>query len=100
MALILWTRLFIEAQGYTVNDNVVYQDNQKAILLENNGKRSSSKKTRHIEIRYFFITDNIQQKQMRVEYCPTELMRADFMTKPLQGATFRRFRQQTLNLPQ
>ena len=100
MALILWTRLFIEAQGYTVNDNVVYQDNQSAILLENNGKRSSSKKTCHIEIRYFFITDNIRRKQMRVEYCPSELMCADFMTKPLQGATFRRFRQQTLNLPQ
>ena len=86
MALIVWTRMFLEAQGYHVTDNVVYQDNQSAILLESNGKRSSSKKTRHIEIRYFFITDNIRRKQMRVEYCPTEEMRADFMTKPLQGS--------------
>ncbi|MEM9268336.1 MAG: hypothetical protein AAGA78_05300, partial [Pseudomonadota bacterium] len=57
MALILWTRLFIEAQGYTVNDNVIYQDNQSTMLLANHEKRSSSRKTRHIEIRYFFITD-------------------------------------------
>jgi len=71
MALVIWTRLFIEAQGYKVKDNVVYQDNQSAMLLENNRKRSSSKKTRHIEIRYFFVTDNIKRKQMRVEYCPT-----------------------------
>ena len=98
MALIIWTRLFIEAQGYVIKDNVVYQDNQSAILLENNGKRSSSKKTRHIEIRYFFVTDNIRRKQMRVEYCPTDDMRADFMTKPLQGSAFRKFRKETLNL--
>ena len=100
MALIIWTRLFVEAQGYSVKDNVVYQDNQSAILLENNGKRSSSKKTRHIEIRCFFVTDNIRRKQMRVEYCPTEDMRADFMTKPLQGAAFQKFRMDTLNLQQ
>ena len=99
MALILWTRLFLEAQGFAIKDNVVYQDNQSAILLENNGKRSSSKKTRHIEIRYFFVTDNIKRKNLRVEYCPTENMRADFLTKPLQGAAFRKYRKETLNLP-
>ena len=98
MALILWTRLFIQSQGYTIKDNVVYQDNQSAILLENNGKRSSSKRTRHIEIRYFFITDNVRRQNMRIEYCPTDEMRADFMTKPLQGAAFRKFRQEIMNL--
>ena len=83
MALVLWARLFVEAQGYHVKDNVIYQDNQSAILLENNGKRSSTKNTRHIEIRYFFITDNINRGRVRVEYCPTDMMRADFFTKPL-----------------
>ena len=99
MLLILWMRLFLQAQGFNVKDNVVYQDNQSAILLENNGKRLSSKNTKHIDIRYFFITDNIRRKQMRVEYCPTEIMRGDFMTKHLQGTEFCVFRQQTLNLP-
>ena len=38
MPQILWTRYFImEAQGYNIKDTVVYQDNQSAILLENNG---------------------------------------------------------------
>ena len=64
MYLILWVRHFLESQGYTVTDNIVYQDNESAMLLENNGKRSSSKKTRHIEIRYFFVTDNINRKKM------------------------------------
>ena len=56
MPTVMWVRHFLEAQGFQPSDNVVYQDNQSAILLEKNGRRSSGKKTRHIEIRYFFIT--------------------------------------------
>ena len=98
MPQILWSRSFLEAQGYKVSDNVVYQDNQSAMLLERNGKRSSSKRTRHIDIRYFFVTDRIESKEMRVEYCPTGDMVADFFTKPLQGAAFRKFRDTILNV--
>eukprot|EP00980_Cylindrotheca_fusiformis_P012362 scaffold3036_cov117-Cylindrotheca_fusiformis.AAC.1 len=98
MSLILWTRNFLEAQGYTVTDNVVWQDNQSAMLLENNGTRSSSKRTRHLDIRYFFVTDNIKRGRMSVQYCPTDDMIADFFTKPLQGAKFQKFCKQVLNL--
>ena len=98
MNLILWTRLFLQGQGYEVSDNIVYQDNQSAMLLEKNGKMSSSKRTRHLEIRYFFVTDNIGKKHLRIEYCPTDDMVADFFTKPLQGTKFRRFRAMILNL--
>ena len=38
------------------------------------------------------ITDTIRRGQTRVEYCPTEHMVADFFTKPLQGASFTKFR--------
>jgi hypothetical protein len=58
MPAICWTRYFMEAQGYQVNDNVLFQDNKSAILLEKNGKASSSKRTKHISIRYFFITES------------------------------------------
>ena len=96
MSKILWTRLFIQAQGYKVVDNVIYQDNQSAILLEKNGKMSSSKRTRHIEIRFFFVTDNVQKKHIRIEYCPTDDMVGDFFTKPLQGSKFVRFKNRIL----
>jgi hypothetical protein len=99
MPAVMWTRHFLMAQGFQVADNVIHQDNQSAILLERNGRRSSGKRTRHIEIRYFFITDKIAQQQVRVEYCPTEEMNADPFTKPLQGTAFRRFRHRMLNLP-
>ena len=92
MAMILWVRNFLIAQGYSVTDNVVYQDNMSTMLLARNGTKSSGKKTRHIEIRYYFITDNIRRKTATVEYCPTEDMLADFFTKPLQGSQFRKLR--------
>jgi hypothetical protein len=98
MSLIIWTKNFIEAQGYRTSDNVVYQDNQSAMLLEKNGRASSGKRTRHVDIRYFFVTDRINMKQMRVEYCPAEDMVADFFTKPLQGSLFRKFRAILMNL--
>ena len=92
LPLVVWTRLFLEAQGMEISDNVVYQDNQSAILLERNGKRSSGRRTRHIHIRYFSITDKIKNKELRVEHCPTDDMVGDFCTKPLNGSKFRRFR--------
>ncbi len=98
ISMVLWVRLFLEAQGYAVTDNIVYQDNKSAMLLENNGRQSSGKRTRHINIRYYFVTDNIKQDRLRVEHCPTDSMLADFFTKPLQGAKFRTFRDQILNV--
>ena len=55
MSQVLWTRYFFDAQGYNINDCMVYQDNKSAILLEKNGRASSSKRTRHINIRYYFV---------------------------------------------
>ena len=98
MPAICWTRYFMMAQGYNVVDNVLYQDNKSAMLLEKNGKASSSKRTKHIHIRYFFITDRIEQGELSVGWCPTGDMIGDFMTKPLQGALFDKFRDQIMGV--
>jgi Reverse transcriptase (RNA-dependent DNA polymerase) len=92
MPAICWTRYFLESQGYGVFENILYQDNQSAILLEKNGKASSSKRTKHINVRYFFVTDRIISKELSVEWCPTGKMIADYMTKPVQGTLFKQFR--------
>jgi hypothetical protein len=62
MPAIRWTRYFTKAQGYGVKDNVLFQDNKSSIILEKNGKASSSKRTKHINIRYFFITDIVSKE--------------------------------------
>jgi hypothetical protein len=60
MPAMCWTRYFMKAQGYGVKDNVLFQDNKSSILLKKNGKASSSKRTKHINILYFFITDCVK----------------------------------------
>jgi hypothetical protein len=59
MPAICWTKYSMEAQGYGVKDNVLFQDNKSSILFEKNGKASSSKGTKHINTRYLFITDRL-----------------------------------------
>jgi len=76
-------------QGYEIKDNVVYQDNKSAILMEINGRNSCTGNSRHINIRYFWVKDRVDNKEVRIEYIPTHLMSADYFTKPLQGEQFR-----------
>jgi hypothetical protein len=89
MPHIMWTLFFLEAQGYKIDDKILYQDNKSSILLETNGQGSSGKRTRHIAVRYFFIADRVKSKEIRIEYCPNEIMIADYFTKPMQGMIFR-----------
>ena len=95
---ILWTHNFLISQGYSVQKNVVYQDNMSAMLLEKNGRTSSTKRTKHIELRYFFIHDQVQQDRVVIEHCPTLQMCADFFMKPLQGMPFYRLRDLIMNI--
>lgn len=87
-----WLLMFMEEQGYTIKDNLLYQDNQSTILMLKNGRNSCTVNSRHIDIRYFFVKDRIDKEEVKVEYCSSDCMLADFFTKPLQGALFTKFR--------
>ena len=63
MPMIPWTRYFMEDQGYHKTDNILNQYNQSNMLLSRNGKASSCKSTKHINIRYLFVTDQIANKK-------------------------------------
>ena len=75
------------------------RDNKSCVLLEKNGKASSSKRAKHTNIRHFFVTDRIQNKELKVFCCPTNDMVADLFTKPLQGHKFKKFRKIIVNVP-
>ena len=98
MPKILWCRYFMESQGCIVEDVYIYQDNQSTILLEKNGMKSVGKGTRHIKIKYFFVADKVKGKEVKIVYCPTKEMVADFYTKPLQGTLFRTHRNAILGI--
>jgi hypothetical protein len=48
MPIILCTNYFLKAQGYGHQDTILYQDNQSTILLKKNGRKLSSKRTKHL----------------------------------------------------
>ena len=95
---IIWMKKFIEHQGFKVKLNVIYQDNKSTMKLINNGKVSSGKRTRHFDIKLFYITDLISRDEVTIRYCSTDKMIADYMSKPTTGSKFKGFRDLILNL--
>ncbi len=93
---IVWTRDFLAHQGYIMEPAKIHQDNKSAIALIERG-RGSAEHSRHINVRFFFIKDRVDKKELCVTYTPTEDMVADILTKPLQGALFKKFRDILLN---
>ena len=94
-----WTKQFMEAQGYDITENIMYQYNKSAILLDSNGKMSNSKKTKHIHVSFFCIKDVIERGYMSVQYCPTGEIWADILTNPLQGIVLNKMRAVLMNCP-
>ena len=78
----IWQMMFMEHQGYPLHRNVLFQDNQSTIKMHKNGRNSCMGNSRHIHIRYFFVKDRIDKKELSVKYCPTHLMLADFLQNP------------------
>ncbi len=67
------------------------------LSLAKNGNVMSSKRTKHIKAKYFFIHHYHSSRELDLQCCPTELMWADILTKPLQGAKFRLLRALFMN---
>jgi hypothetical protein len=97
VAKILWSKRFMDTQGYPMR-TVICQDNTSTMRLAMNGKESSGKRTRHFDIKLFYITDLIKHGYAEIIYCSSDAMIADYMTKPLLGAKFHLFRDIILNL--
>jgi len=88
---VLWTRQFLIEQGFRNTVPVIFQDIQSTMLLEKHGRLLSGKQTCHTDVHYYFVKDRIASKEVRVEYCPTGDMLADYFTKPFQGGLFVKF---------
>ena len=67
---------------------ILYINITRASLNGENGIRSSSKRTSHANIRYYFITDSITKQELSIKICPTLDMIGDYLTKTLQGSQF------------
>ena len=98
MTFVMWMKHFFQSQVKDLNDPklnqyrkhiIIKQDNTSAIQLERNGWKSSTKCTKHIDVWYFYIADQLKKgKVSEVVYKPTEDMISDYLTKALQGKLF------------
>jgi hypothetical protein len=91
-------QVFLMEEGYHVDENILFQDNRSTIMLEKNDRILSIMRTKHINVRYYFVTDRIAKRELKVQWCPTDEMIAVYMTKPLQGKPFKRFRDLIMGL--
>ncbi len=98
LPMVLWIReLLIEVKYIERNKAItVMEDNQSAIALVRRGS-PSGESTRHINIRYFFITDRVQSGEIIIKYCPTKLMLADYFTKAMVGTAHHEMVEKLMN---
>jgi len=86
---LIWLHRFLNEIGYDIsNQNTIYCDNQSAIALAHNPEHHA--RTKHIDIQYHFVRNCVEDGTMRLEYCPTEDMVADGLTKALGPERHRR----------
>ena len=71
----------------------------RVILLEKSRKKSSTKNTKHVNVRYYFIKDRVETRDVEIKHFLMEETLENNFTKPLQGAMFRKFRSETMNIP-
>jgi len=77
-----WLRKFAEDLGVTQTaPTEIKVDNTSAIRLVENPE--FHKRTKHIDIRYHFTRELVEEKKIAIEYVSTDDQLADILTKPL-----------------
>ena len=84
-------KLFNELFGFTMDTTVILYDNQSGIRLSENPVFHDHSK--HIDIRYHYIWDMVQQGAIRLQHISTNEQVADILTKPLGKVKFLTFQE-------
>ena len=79
------TEVFIKQYDATV----MYEDNQGVIQLSKNPKFHSH--TKHIDISYHYIREQVHQNAVSVKDCASKDMLADIFTKGLSKVSYQKF---------
>jgi hypothetical protein len=72
------------------NPIVLHEDNQACIAISKNPERHA--RTKHIEVKYHFVRDLVENGIVQLKYCNTTNQTADVLTKPLAVTDFDRHR--------
>jgi hypothetical protein len=92
---VLWLRGLLRELGLRCQmGSVVHGDNQSTIAVSKNGVRSD--RTKHVDVKYHFITETINRGDVRLQWVPTTEQQADIFTKALAQPAFEYLRRQLM----
>lgn len=78
----IWLRrLLVDMHEAMKNPTLIYEDNQSCLKIIKEEKFSN--RTKHIDTRFHFVKDHVEKGHIHCKFCPTEIMIADILTKPL-----------------
>ena len=80
-------RNLLEVLGDTVKTARVWEDNQPAIAWAEKG----GMRTKHLDVRYHYVRDELHRGRIEISYCPTDRMQADALTKPVDADKLAQF---------
>jgi hypothetical protein len=86
--------LHAPAAGSAAPCVMILGDNQSAQALSRHGVKSE--RTKHIDIKYHFIQDEVSSGRVQLQWIPTAQQQADILTKPLGGTQHKTLREQLL----
>jgi hypothetical protein len=91
--ILLYIRRIGSFLGIKVDEPVtVHQDNTSAITMAYLGKGSSGSNSKFMDLKYFWIKQQLDAKLIKLQYLSTDQMTADFFASPRIGTTFRTLR--------
>mgnify|MGYP003552812888 CR=1 FL=1 len=70
---------------------IIFEDNQSCLKILQDEKICP--RSKHIDVKYYFVRDLWKSKNVLYDYCPTDSMLADILTKPLQKIKICKFRE-------
>ena len=73
----MWCKYFMEAQGYEIENDILYQDNKSIIFLPNNGRSSAGKNSKHTKNMSLLITDKVDMGDLKIQHKGTDEMWSD-----------------------
>jgi hypothetical protein len=93
---VLWLRDLMTELGLHVQfGSLVYGDNQSTLAVSQNGVKSN--RTKHVDVKYHFITQTVEEGAVKLKWIPTSEQQADIFTKALAPPVFERLRQQLMS---
>jgi hypothetical protein len=93
---VVHVREFLIDLGFPQDPTTIYEDNESAINLAE--APAVTRKSKHIPVRYHYIRDLVEKKEVALQFVPTVRQTADILTKILPPKQFQRLRTNLLNL--